>query len=216
MIQLYFLKFPRTDGLIKSSTFVPLMDGDCADNAWQSLRKKTVYEECKQVMNAQKRDIDDLDDKALRTVRITAILLTVGASGVEVIGLDSINRTTATISVASFFLSLIFGVMVYNESDELVGPKASYLKKLRTNDTTEQWDDDYLYQLEHWVDSNQEIVEFNGYLLMSCQIFFILGVGTGVSALVGLSNRSVLAGGGIVLVIVVALTYSISQIVERP
>lgn len=188
------------------------MGDSSSDNSWSSLRKKTVYEECKQVMNAQKADIDDLDDKALRTVRITAILLTVGASAAEVIGLNSVNQTMATVSVSSFLLSLIFGVLVYNESDELIGPKASYLEKLRTDDLKKDWEDDYLYQLENWVDSNQETVEFNGALLMVCQLFFILGVGAGVSTLVGLSIEEVIYRTIIVLVIVVLITYAISRV----
>ena len=96
---------------------------------WSSLRERTIYEESKDVMEAQKRDIDDLDDKALRTVRITAILLAVGATGIEVIGIDVINEDVALFSLASFLISLVFGVLTYNESDEVIGPTADYIKK---------------------------------------------------------------------------------------
>lgn len=168
---------------------------------WSSLRERTIYEESKDVMEAQKRDIDDLDDKALRTVRITAILLAVGATGIEVIGIDVINEDVALFSLASFLISLVFGVLTYNESDEVIGPTADYIKKMRNESMKKAWDDDFLYQLQEWVDDNQTTVEFNGYLLVVCQMFFILGVGTGVAALLGLANRLVIIGIGGLLVV---------------
>lgn len=174
--------------------------------SWDSLREKTVFEEGKRVMEAQKSDIDDLDDKALRTVRISSVLLAVGATGVEVIGLEQINSDLATASVTSFLLTLVFGVIVYNESDELVGPKAGYLQKMRENSMKKDWDDDFLYQIEHWIEKNQKIVEFNGYLLIICQIFFISAVATGVSSLLGLSNRESVIGA-VILVVLVGLTF---------
>lgn len=181
---------------------------------WSTLREKTVYEESKQVMEAQKSDIDDLDDKALRTVRITAILLTFGATGAGVIGVESVNNTVAAISIASFLLSLVFGVIVYNESDELVGPTAAYLKKMRTNEMEKSWDEDFLYQLEYWIDDNQAIVEFNGYLLIVCQIFFIFGVGTGVPALLGMTGKQVIAGLVVLFMLIGLVLIAIQQIME--
>ena len=157
------------------------------------------------MMKAQKSDIDDLDDKALRTVRISAVLVAVGGTGMEVIGLDRINTDLAVVSIGSFMLTLVFGVMVYNESDELVGPKSEYLRKMRENSMAAEWDADFLYQMEHWIGQNQSIVEFNGYLLIICQIFFIFAVATGVSSLLGLTWTQFIAGV-IALVLLVSLT----------
>jgi hypothetical protein len=123
----------------------------------------------------------------------------------EIIGLDQINSNLAIVSTASFMLTLVFGVMVYNESDELVGPKSEYLRKMRENSMAADWDQDFLYQMEHWIDENQSIVEFNGYLLIICQIFFIIAVATGVSSLLGLSWPE-FAVGAVVLVLLVSLT----------
>jgi hypothetical protein len=191
------------------------MSDENTSSSWSNLRQKTVYEECKQVLDAQKSDIDDLDDKALRTVRITAILLAGGATGIEIIGVGNVNDGIAAVSVFSFLISLVFGVIVYNESDELIGPKASYLTKMRENSMKKSWDDDFLYQLENWVDSNQEIVEFNGYLLMVCQFFFILGVGTGVSALLGMSNKQVLCGAGVLIAFISLIMIGIKMYIGR-
>lgn len=154
---------------------------------WSSLRKETAYEESKRVMEGQKSDIDDMDDKALRTVRLTAAILAVGATGVEIISVENINVLLAGFSLSFFVSSAIFGLIVYNESNILVGPKASFLNKMRTGETDDDWETDLLREMENWISSNQERVELNGALLNICQLFFILGVVIGVPAILGLS-----------------------------
>jgi hypothetical protein len=123
-----------------------MTDGE--EPEWRNNRERITYEEGRHVLEAQKSDIDDIDDEALRTVRITAVLLGVGATGVRVIGTSSVNKIVAAMSLFSFLLSLIFGVIVYNESNEVIGPKASYLGRLRRNEMSAPWGDDLLVQFE--------------------------------------------------------------------
>ena len=89
--------------------------------------------------------------------------------------------------MVSFILSLIFGVIVYDESNEVIGPNSSYLRDLRRDSIPADWEQDFLYQIEGWVDSNQTIVERNAYFLKICQIFLISGVAFGATALLSLS-----------------------------
>lgn len=81
-------------------------------------------------MQGQKADIDDMDDKALRTVRLNAAILAIGATGIEVSGIGEVNSILAGFSIVSLVSSAIFGVIVYNESNILVGPKASFLNTM--------------------------------------------------------------------------------------
>jgi hypothetical protein len=176
------------------------------DEKWQNDREKITYEEGRHVLKAQKSDIDDIDDKALRTVRIAALLLGVGATGIRVIGTDNVNESIAGLALASFLLSLVFGIFVYNESDEVVGPSASYLDRLRRDEMTAPWTADLLVQFRDWIDENQEIVEFNGYLLMTSQFFFVLGLALGTAALLALEiGEMLLLAGGLALIVVVTL-----------
>ena len=158
---------------------------------WRTNRERITYEEGRKVLEAQKADIDDIDDKALRPVRVTALLLGVGATGVRVIGLSGINTTVAVGSLASFPLSLCFGVLVYDESNEVIGPKASYIGRLRRNDMAAPWEDELLVQFEGWVQDNQRIVEFNAYLLRACEAFFVLGIALGTASLLGLGGMEI-------------------------
>jgi hypothetical protein len=70
-----------------------MTDGE--EPEWRNNRERITYEEGRHVLEAQKSDIDDIDDEALRTVRITAVLLGVGATGVRVIGTSSVNKIVA-------------------------------------------------------------------------------------------------------------------------
>jgi hypothetical protein len=178
-----------------------MSDGD--GPAWRSNRERITYEEGRHVLEAQRADIDDIDDKALRTVRITALLLGVGVTGVRVTGTGHINKVVASASLFSFLVSLLFGIFVYNESDEVIGPTANYLGRLRRNDTSAQWEADLLVQFENWIDENRKIVDFNGRLLVTCQFFFILGISFGTAALLALEMVEVLLLSTVLFLMVV-------------
>lgn len=154
---------------------------------WTSQRTQTAYEESKRVMQGQKADIDDMDDKALRTVRLNSAILAIGATGIEVSGIGEVNFILAGFSIVSLISSAIFGVIVYNESNILVGPKASFLNTLRNQISNEEWEEELLEEMEGWITNNQLRVELNGALLSICQAFLVSGVLTGVPAILGAS-----------------------------
>lgn len=160
------------------------------EGEWSSLRNEVTYEESKRVMEGQKSDVDDMDDKALRTVRLTAGILAIGVTGIEVVGPGDVNRLLAGFSIVFFASSAISGLVVYNESNILVGPKASFLNEMRTGDSGDDWEDELLGEMETWITDNQERVELNGALLSVCQLFFVLGVVAGVPAVAGASIES--------------------------
>jgi hypothetical protein len=157
------------------------------DDEWTSDRMQTTYEESKRVMQGQKADIDDMDDKALRTVRLNAAILAIGATGIEVSGIGEVNSILAGFSIVSLVSSAIFGVIVYNESNILVGPKASFLNTMRNQKSDEEWEVELLEEMERWITNNQTRVELNGALLSICQAFLVSGVLTGVPAILGAS-----------------------------
>ena len=157
------------------------------DDEWTSDRMQTTYEESKRVMQGQKADIDDMDDKALRTVRLNAAILAIGATGIEVSGIGEVNSILAGFSIVSLVSSAIFGVIVYNESNILVGPKASFLNTMRNQKCDEEWEKELLEEMERWITNNQTRVELNGSLLSICQAFLVSGVLTGVPAILGAS-----------------------------
>lgn len=182
---------------------------------WASNRERIAYEEGRNALEAQRADIDSIDEKALRTVRITALLLGVGATGARVIGVSNVNGFAAGLSLASFLLSLLFGVAVYNESDEVAGPSAEYLGRMRRNEVRARWEQDLLVQFEGWIDSNRDLVAFNSYLLAACRAFFVGGVGFGVASLLSLNAGAVTVGGAFLVLFVVTTLLVVRRLMRQ-
>jgi len=179
------------------------------EDDWTSQRKQTIYEESKRVMQGQKADIDDMDDKALRTVRLNAAILAIGATGLEVSGIGEVNFLLAGFSIVFLVSSAIFGVIVYNESNILVGPKSSFLGKMRTQKSDDGWEKELLEEMEKWITDNQTRVELNGALLTICQSFLVLGVLTGVPAILGASFESFHQQDVQIIIIATGILYAI-------
>jgi len=179
------------------------------EDDWTSQRKQTIYEESKRVMQGQKADIDDMDDKALRTVRLNAAILAIGATGIEISGIGEVNFLLAGFSIVFLVSSAIFGVIVYNESNILVGPKSSFLGKMRTQKSDDEWEQELLEEMEKWITSNQTRVELNGALLTICQLFLVLGVLTGVPAILGASFESFHQQDVQIIIIATGILYAI-------
>jgi hypothetical protein len=183
-----------------------------AETGWDSNREEITYEQGQEVLRAQKEDIDDIDDKALRTVRVTALLLGVGATGVRVISISDINNYLAVASLSTFLLSLFFGVVVYDESNEVIGPTSNYLGRMSRYEVDEPWEKDLFHQLEGWIEDNQEIVEKNAYLLRACEIFFVTGLALGAAALLNLETGELLV---ILILLIVATVVTLLAIGAR-
>lgn len=184
-----------------------MADNDSEDD-WSLDRKEAIYNEGKRVLEAQKSDIDDLDDKSLRTVRIIAILFAVGATVAEVGEIDP-NIDALLFSLGFLVFSSIFGVIVYNESYEVVGPKAEYFEKLEENEFDSYWRDDYVHQIPGYIRENQKTVEINTYFFTVCQVTFVVGFSIGILALIGISSANILAIVAILGLIVVACSLAI-------
>lgn len=178
------------------------------DSDWSLDRKETIYKEGKRVLEAQKADIDDLDDKSLRTIRIIAILFAVGATVAEIGEIDP-NIDALLVSLGFLVFSAIFGVIVYNESYEVVGPKASYFERLEKGDFEEFWRDDYIHQIPGYISENQKTVEINTYFFTVCQITFVIGFSIGVLALIGISSAYILGITALLGTIIIACTLAI-------
>jgi hypothetical protein len=151
---------------------------------WSTKNRQVTYEQGNRVLEAQKDDINDIDDKALRTVRITALIIGVAATGLQAVKDLTVNDTTAAIGLGSLFISLTFGVLTYSESAEIVGPTADYLDRMRDGRKATDWEVDLLIQLPGWISRNQEKVERNALLFTCCQFTLLAGVGFGAAALI--------------------------------
>lgn len=138
---------------------------------------ETAYRESRAVLDAQQRTIGDIDDKATRAVRITVLLLG-GLISVWQFAGTVFNTWLAFCGGISLFLSLVFGVATYHESDLILGPTEEYLDEINYQPESIEsgWETDLVDSYSGFIETNAEDIEFNGNLLLGQQVFLIEGV----------------------------------------
>lgn len=149
---------------------------DGNDGTWPAERAIVAYEEIRTVLDAQRDDITEIDEKALRTVRTTVVLLGVTATAVRAVGLDPFGVRTTTLGVALLVFSLVAGVVAYSQSSEIVGPNGQYLERLASGSFERPWHEDFLHQLTNYIEQNRRTVEINGWYLLVAQSTLVGGV----------------------------------------
>ncbi|WP_435077013.1 hypothetical protein [Halococcus sp. AFM35] len=147
---------------------------DSPREGWSSKRREIIYRELRDVLDTQQSVMDDIDDKALRTVRITAVLLgvVVPAAGLAAV---TFQPLLAAVGVFALVGSAVVGVLTYGESDLVVGPSGEYAVSLATGEG-EDWELDFLVELASWTESNAVDIANNGRLLFYTQALFVVGI----------------------------------------
>lgn len=124
------------------------------DGGWSSSRLETTYREARAVLEAQNETVADIDDKAMRTVRITAIVIGLLVSAIE-LAPDAFDRFWIALGGSSLLLSLVVGVLTYGETDLYLGPTQAYIEQLRRGDfETDRWGSEQLDRYSDWLATN--------------------------------------------------------------
>ena len=112
---------------------------------WTEYREEGTYQEARTVIDHQIATLSDIDDKALRTVRLTVVLVGALATAIELDVVQNLNDTLLIVGGGMLFLSMLIGTMTYGESDLYLGPNKSYINTLADSDfDDETWDEDLL------------------------------------------------------------------------
>jgi hypothetical protein len=192
----------------------------------ESLRK--THEEARTVLDHQIQILDDIDDKATRTVRITALLLGVVVSSTSLVAdpYQFINQGT-TWGALSLALSIVLGTVTYSVSSPDLGPGPRDIERVReSNYREDEWLMVMLASYEDWIDQTEWISRFNGAFLALAQLslgvgllLFVLGVldSLGASvAFVSISPHSapvqIIAATGFVGVLVSVLRRAVNVV----
>lgn len=142
---------------------------------WSDERREIAYDEARAVIEAQNATITDVDDKAMRTVRLNAVLL-----GLLVTGLQFAPGVfhVATLQ-AAFALpvgSSVCGVVTYSESSLYVGPRGRYVEELAEDDFLGSWETDLLGTMAGMIAENRDVVGSNAAWLTATQVALIFGI----------------------------------------
>lgn len=135
-------------------------------------REELLHDEARTVLEHQLETLDDIDDKAARTVRITALL--VGA----VFGAISFGDASSLIvnqftwwGSASLLLAVALGMTTYSQSSPYFGPKPSDWTTVLEESDSVRGDVRLLVDEGYrgWINANSKINRLDSYFLLLTQ-----------------------------------------------
>lgn len=138
---------------------------------------RLTHEEARTVLDHQIDVLGDIDDKAARTVRVTALLLGAVVSTLSLLGNSEpfINQGTAWGTV-SLVLSIVLGTFTYGVSSPDLGASPKDIKcVLDRNYREDEWLTILLHSYETWIDRTNRLNRFNSLYLSLTQAS--LGIG---------------------------------------
>lgn len=147
------------------------------------------HQEARTVLDHQIQIQNDIDDKALRTVRITALIagLLISAGSLSEDPTQFLRASTL-LGAGLLFGSLVAGVVTYTAASPTLGPGSRYFKD-RLPDRTDEYDtlSMLLSYYSGWIESNDDLNRINGAYLAIAQTLLICGlVSLGVGILLSL------------------------------
>ena len=142
---------------------------------WSCKRVETTYEEARSVLEAQQTILAEIDEKAMRTVRTTVLLIGAIASTVKVANI-SLHTGFATLGAEFLFGSLAFGLVTYDETNPYLGPNRAYIDQLAANDFKETWETDLVEAFGYWIERNADEIDYNSLLLRITQGLLFFGM----------------------------------------
>lgn len=151
---------------------------------WNNQRLATAFAETRRVLDVQQQTLAESDRKAMRTVRLTAILL--GALG-PVSRLASVDLQSSLVGLGGglLVLSIVFDVEAANESDTFLGASNEYVQQLVDYDSDERpWEEDIVLTYGTFIEENGAEIETNSLLFRGQQLCFTLGLLTLAGAVI--------------------------------
>ncbi|EMA56295.1 hypothetical protein [Halococcus thailandensis] len=139
---------------------------------WSRPQHAVAYQEARAVLNAQQQRKGNLDDKALRTARLTTVVvgavITV-AKAFDIVVVEPLGYIGIGLLVVSFGAALT----AYGLSGPVLGPSAGGLRELVE---AERWERTFLFQLEAAIDVNTTRLGRSSFVLLISDITLFAGV----------------------------------------
>lgn len=149
---------------------------------WPDKRREIAYTEARAVIEAQNTTMTDIDDKAMRTIQLNAILLGLLVTGLQLA--PAMFHTTSLQAAFGFLtISTLFGVTTYNESNLYVGPRGEYIEYLAEDEfPNPPWEVDLFETMAGMIAENYDDIRWNSGLLTATQVTLVLGIIGAVTA----------------------------------
>lgn len=155
--------------------------GADAAQRWSRPQHATAYQEARAVLNSQQQRQANLNDKALRTARLTTIIVSALITVMEAFDVG-VAQPLGYIGIVLLVLSFGAGLAVYSVSAPILGPNADGLKELVA--TGEGWEEMFLDQLETAIAVNTDHLDQSSSLLLVSDVALFVGVIVTLAAIV--------------------------------
>lgn len=155
-------------------------------DGWSDTRLEVGYVEARAVIESQREVIADIDDKAIRTVRLNAMIVGIVVGAAQLAGASMFHFSSLSGGTLCLFLSIGLGLITYSESDLYLGPNKSYIGQISRNEFGDHgWEADLLDRMGDWIAANHRDIKRNGRLLFLTQALLFLGIaGVGLSVVI--------------------------------
>lgn len=149
---------------------------------WSNDRRETAYEEARAVLDQQNATMMDIDEKAMRTVRLTAVLIGLLIAAVQY-NAGLFNSRLLQASLGLLTLSVVAGIATYDESNLYVGPDGDYIEELAGGEAYDtSWDRDLLETTAGMIAENYDDINRNARYLRATNGLLIGGIIAAVAA----------------------------------
>lgn len=146
-----------------------------SDREVEALR--LTLEEARSTLTDQQQSLSDMDDKAMRSVRITLLTLGILLSAATFPQAAQFINILTVLGAASLTLSILAGVITYSVSRVEHGPGSDYFVDIRENAyTEEEWLELLLAGYEEMCTTMADLNVWERRLMASTLLFLALGV----------------------------------------
>lgn len=152
---------------------VPAPDGQSTDSETLAF----LYEDARRVLDHQVDYLGDIDDKAMRSVRIITVLVAILLSAIQVRPTHAIVNPLTALGACSLLVSMGVGIFTYSASNTHFGPGSEYLDDVLANPRyTDRWRVEILRSYADWIENNARTNARNGTYLFVCQLLLYVGI----------------------------------------
>lgn len=170
---------PQTHPELGDRDDLPVPVG-CKSNVESDVRTlKFLYEDARRVVDHQIGYLGDVDDKAVRTVRITAVIVGVVLSAHQLSSQVSLTDPLLGVAVLLLLASMGVGIVTYTTSDAQFGPGPRYIDDVLDKPADETyWRFETLRSYADWIEDNEHVTRRNGTYLLVSQLLLLVGLTT--------------------------------------
>lgn len=143
---------------------------------------RSACEESRAVLDHEIGILNDIDDKAIWTVRTAVIITGLVVSAASIARNQGVSppvlvKISAGLGVVVLLFTMVSGVMTYSISAPEPGISAQYRTAvLNEGISEEEWRRELLEGYNRWIAQMQLVNEKNGYYLFLTQMLLLLGV----------------------------------------